>query len=114
MDSILNSIKKLLGITEEYSAFDTDIIIHINSVLAILRQIGVGPSNGFYIEDESATWNDFIENDSRLETIKSYIYMKVRMMFDPPTSSSIMEAYNKTINELEWRISITVDPPLEN
>lgn len=110
MDSILTSIKKLLGIAEEDTSFDQDIIMHINTVFTILTQLGVGPSGGFYIEDDSAIWDDFVSDDPRLNSIKTYIYMKVRMMFDPPTMSSVAEAMNKNISELEWRLNATVDP----
>ena len=110
MDSILTSIKKLLGIEEDYEQFDFDIITHINSVFTILTQLGVGPANGFYIEDDSAIWDDFISNDPRLNSIKTYIYMKVRMMFDPPTIGSVADAMNKNISELEWRLNAAVDP----
>ena len=110
MDSILTSIKKLLGIAEGYEHFDADLIMHINSVLTILTQIGVGPSEGFYITDKSNTWNEFIPEEYNLELIKSYVYLKVRLLFDPPQSSSVMDATNRMIEELEWRINVTVDP----
>lgn len=110
MGSILTSIKKLLGIAEGYEHFDADLIMHINSVLTILTQIGVGPSEGFYITDKSNTWNEFIPEEYNLELIKSYVYLKVRLLFDPPQSSSVMDATNRMIEELEWRISVTVDP----
>jgi hypothetical protein len=110
MESILTSIKKMLGIAEEYTHFDADLIMHINSVLSILTQIGVGPSEGFSIEDEVATWTDFILADSRLEFIKSYIYMKVKLLFDPPLSSSVIESMNRIISELEWRIQVAAYP----
>lgn len=106
MDSILTSVKKMLGITEEYKDFDPDIIMHINTVLMILTQLGVGPEEGFYIEDDSSFWDDFVKDLSKLEAIKTYVYMKVRLMFDPPTSSSAMEATNRIIDELEWRLNI--------
>ena len=106
MDSILTSVKKMLGITEECKDFDPDIIMHINTVLMILTQLGVGPEEGFYIEDDSSFWDDFVKDLSKLEAIKTYIYMKVRLMFDPPTSSSAMEATNRIIDELEWRLNI--------
>ena len=110
MESILTSIKKLLGIAEEYEHFDTDLILHINSVLAILTQMGVGPANGFSISDKSALWRDFIlPIDGRLEFVKSYVHLKVKLIFDPPMSSSVMESMNRMISELEWRIFITVD-----
>ena len=108
--SILTSIKKLLGIAEEDTSFDQDIIMHINTVFAILAQLGVGPANGFSIEDDGAIWNDYLGNDTNLELVKSYIYMKVRSMFDPPTSSILADAMNKNISELEWRINTMVDP----
>ena len=108
--SILTSIKKLLGIAEEDSSFDQDIIMHINTVFAILAQLGVGPANGFSIEDDSAIWGDYLGNATNLELVKSYIYMKVRSMFDPPTNSILADAMNKNIGELEWRINTTVDP----
>ena len=108
--SILTSIKKLLGIAEEDTSFDQDIIMHINTVFAILAQLGVGPANGFSIEDDSAIWEDYLGNATNLELVKSYIYMKVRSMFDPPTSSILADAMNKNISELEWRINTTVDP----
>ena len=108
--SILTSIKKLLGIAEEDTSFDQDIIMHINTVFAILSQLGVGPANGFSIEDDSAIWEDYLGNATNLELVKSYIYMKVRSMFDPPTSSILADAMNKNISELEWRINTMVDP----
>jgi hypothetical protein len=111
MDSILTSIKNLLGITEEQKDFDNQIIIHINSVLGALTQIGVGPEEGFAIQDDSASWADFIpEEGPKLESVKTYIYAKVRLMFDPPTSSALIENLNKLASELEWRLSVTVDP----
>ena len=107
-DSILTSIKKLLGITEEYEHFDQDIIIHINSVFMILNQLGVGPSNGFSITDKTAVWSDFISEGSNLESVKSYIYLKVKLLFDPPTTSAVMESMNRMICELEFRLCASV------
>ena len=114
MDSILTSIKKLLGIAEDYDHFDQDLIIHINSVLSVLTQLGVGPSEGFSIEDENATWNDFIPEDKRLSSIRSYVYMKVKLLFDPPLSSSVMESMNRMISEFEWRLNIAAEPTQSN
>ena len=108
-DSILTSIKKLLGITEEYEHFDQDIIIHINSVFMILNQLGVGPSNGFSITDKTAVWSDFISEGSNLESVKSYIYFKVRLLFDPPTTSAVMESMNRMISELEFRLNVSAE-----
>ena len=106
-NSILLSIKKLVGRYGEYDAvFDQDLIIHINTVLSMLTQIGIGPENGFSISDDSSTWSDFIGNDPRLESVKSYVYIKVSLMFDPPNNSALIESMNK-IAELEWRLNIT-------
>lgn len=110
MESILTSIKKLLGIDEDYKHFDQDLIMHINSVLMILTQLGVGPSTGFSIVDETATWEDFLGIDPRFESVKSYIYLKVRLLFDPPQSSALIESTNKLISELEWRLFVAADP----
>lgn len=107
--SILTSIKKLLGLAENDTSFDTDIIIHINSVFNILKQLGVGPNGGFYIEGEDETWEDFLDDESFLEMIKSYIYLKVRMQFDPPNSGVYAEAINKQIAEYEWRSNVDVE-----
>ena len=108
-DSILTSIKKLLGITEEYEHFDQDIIIHINSVFMILNQLGVGPSNGFSIMDKTVVWSDFISEEANLESVKSYIYLKVRLLFDPPTTSAVMESMNRMISELEFRLNVSAE-----
>lgn len=110
MESILTSIKKLLGIAEEYDHFDPDIIMHINSVFMILTQLGVGPASGFRIEGEDATWNDYLDDNLLLESVKTYIALKVRLIFDPPQSSAAIESMNRLISELEWRINVTVDP----
>lgn len=109
MESILTSIKKLLGIEEDYEHFDQDIIIHINSALMILTQLGVGPSRGFMISDKTSLWSDFIPDEHGLEAVKTYIYLKVKLLFDPPLSSSVIELINRSISELEWRINIMVD-----
>ena len=111
MDSILTSVKKQLGIAEDYEHFDPDIIIHINSVFSILNQLGVGPPEGFSISDETSVWTDFIGDSLKLELVKTYVYLKIRLIFDPPTSSAVMDAFKQNIAELEWRISVTVDPP---
>lgn len=110
MNSILTSIKKLLGLDESYTEFDADIIMHINSVFMILRQIGVGPKNGFSISDKTSVWSDYISDMSKLEMVKSYVYMKVRLLFDPPTNSALLESMKQLIQEAEWRLSVQVDP----
>ena len=110
MESILTSIKKLLGITEDYTHFDNDIIMHINSVFLILTQLGVGPPEGFVIQDATALWTDFVADDKNLELIKSYTYLKVKIMFDPPLSSAVLDSTNQLIKEYEWRIQVASDP----
>lgn len=111
MDSILTSIKKLLGISEEYTQFDDDIIMHINSVFLNLTQLGVGPEEGFSIEDDTAEWEDFVDIESNmpLQAVKSYVYLKVKLLFDPPLSSSVIESTNRMIAELEWRLNAAVE-----
>lgn len=109
MESILTSIKKLLGITESYEHFDPEIIMHINSVLMILTQMGIGPSEGFIIEDDSSLWTDFLQDTTNLEAVRSYIYLKVKLMFDPSTSGVVTDAMNRTINELEWRLNVNAE-----
>ena len=106
MDSILTSIKKLLGIAEEYTQFDADIIKHINTVFMILTQMGVGPPEGFSITGVYETWDDFLSGSTNLEGVKTYVYMKVQLMFDPPTSSAKLDSANRIISELEWRLNL--------
>lgn len=105
-ESILNSIKKLLGLPIDYNPFDMDIIIHINSVFATLAQMGVTPKEqeGFSIEDSSITWSSFTDDDILLNNVKSYVYLKVKLLFDPPVNSTVMESINRQINELEYRL----------
>lgn len=109
MESILRTIRKMIGPDETYTHYDTDLIIHINSALAVLTQLGVGPSEGFFIQDESATWNDFLGNDPKLEMVKSYIYMKVKLAFDPPSSSAVIDSMNRSISEFEWRANMAAE-----
>ena len=110
MDSILTSVKKMLGIAEDCTDFDADIIMHINTVFMILNQLGVGPSTCFTIEDDIPTWRDFIPDGQNLEMVKSYMYMKVRLLFDPSASSTVMQSMNQAISEMEWRLNVSVDP----
>lgn len=109
-ESILTSIKKLLGITEDYEHFDTDIIMHINTVFMILMQLGVGPTNGFSISDDSAVWSDFLTSNQQLEAVKTYMYLRVKMMFDPPQSGTVTQSTENLIKELEFRLNVEVDP----
>lgn len=111
-DSILTSIKKLLGITEEYTHFDADIMMYINGVFINLTQLGIGPSNGFKIENAGNTWDEYIDDpnsDILLSAVKTYIYLKVKLIFDPPLNSSVMESIKQQINELEWRLNMQVE-----
>ena len=107
--SILTSIKKLLGVAEDYTEFDEDIITHINSVFLNLTQLGVGPEESFMIEDDTAVWEDFINDSIQLQAVKTYVYLKVKLLFDPPLSSSVTESINRMIAELEWRLNAAVD-----
>lgn len=109
MESILTSIKKLLGIAEDYEHFDQDIIMHINTVLAILTQLGVGPATGFSIADKSAMWKEFVSNKLYYEPVKTYVYLKVKLLFDPPQSSIVLEATNRMISELEFRLNVAAE-----
>ena len=108
MESILTSIKKLLGITEDYEAFDTDIIIFINSALMALSQLGACP-DGFSITGKDETWENLGVPINKLEAIKTYIYLKVRLAFDPPTNSFVIDSINKQIHENEWRIILQTE-----
>ena len=113
-DSILTSIKKLLGIDEGYNAFDTDIIIHITSVLMHLNQLGVGPEQPFSITGDSETWADFLgDKVTEFEAVKTFIYIKVRLIFDPPTNSFVVDAYDKTAKEYEWRLIVQAERGLK-
>lgn len=103
--SILNSTKKVLGLPETDTSFDVDILMHINSVLSVLSQVGIGPSNGLMIEDPTTTWEALIGTDPRLSMAKSYLCLKVRLMFDPPATSFAIEAMEKLITELEVRLN---------
>lgn len=103
--SILNDTKKILGIGVDYTAFDEDILMHINSAFSTLNQLGVGPRDGFQISDETATWDTFVV-DSRLNPVKTYIYLRVRLLFDPPGTSYHIEAMTRQIKELEWRLNV--------
>lgn len=103
--SILDDIKKLLGMPMCYTAFDTDIITHINTVFANLAQMGVCPSEkGFQIEDSSTEWSEFTDDDMLINNVKTYVYLKVRLIFDPPANSTIIESINRQISELEYRL----------
>lgn len=106
-ESILNSVKKVLGLNLEDETFDVDVVMHINSALATLNQFGVGPAEGFAIADASATWDEFLGTDLRANNVKTYTYLKVRILFDPPQGSyHLVNSMNAQIDELAWRISV--------
>lgn len=105
-DSILTTTKKVLNLADDYTPFDQDVIMHINSVFSTLSQLGVGPAEGFMIEDTAATWASFLEGDPRLNHIKTYVYLRVRMLFDPPQTGYLVQAMQDQIKELEWRINV--------
>ena len=105
MDSILESIKKLLGIPKEYTAFDADVIMHINTAFAILNQLGLGPKNGYGIEGYDEVWDEYIESYN-MAMIKTFIYLNVRLAFDPPTSTALIESMKRTLDELTWRLEL--------
>ena len=109
-DSILLSIKKILNLGADNTDFDPDLLIHINSVLSILQQLGVGPKNGFYITDATATWTEYLGEDSaHLNIVKSYMAAKVRILFDPPVSSAVMDSLNRICSEFEWRSNVAAE-----
>lgn len=107
--SILTSIKLLLGISADDISFDQTIIMHINSVFMILNQMGIGPDKGFKIEDKTTDWDEFISDKDKMDDVKTYIYLKVKQVFDPPLSSAVMEANKSMINELEWRLNFQAE-----
>lgn len=122
MASILTDTKKNLGIAADDESFDIDIIMQINSALSTLAQLGVGPLEGFMIEDETAVWTDLLGTSPRFNMAKTYVYLKVRQVFDPPTSGYAVTAFDQQIKELEWRLNVVreetdwndpFEPPLD-
>ena len=109
-ESILNSIKALLGPDSDYTVFDPDIIIFINGAFSTLTQLGIGPKEGFKITGADETWEDFIGDVLDLESVKTFVYLKVRILFDPPSSSFVLDAMQKECDELAWRLNVEVDP----
>lgn len=106
-DSILTSIKKLLGIASDYTHFDADIILQINSAFSVLTQLGIGPSAGFSISDSSAVWSQFI-SDPRVNFAKTFVFIKVKLAFDPPASSALIDSYNRQLDEITWRLTVAI------
>lgn len=110
MDSVLTSIKKMLGIDEAYECFDPDIIMNINMALNVLSQLGVKFKQKHSIEDDTTTWDDLIVDIEKIQMVKTYVYLKTRLVFDPPASATTANSYQSQISELEWRINVQVDP----
>lgn len=108
-NSILNDIKSMLGPTYDDESFDTDIIIYINSTFTILRQLGVGPKDGYQIKDKNNIWSEFVKDIEGLDAVKTYIYLKVKLVFDPPLNASLVESFNTQVKELEWRLNVSVE-----
>lgn len=109
MESILTTIKQMLGIPEEETHFDQDVKININTAFMRLQQLGVGPNAGFYIADKTKVWSDFLNDSTDLEGVKTFIYLKVRLIFDPPSTSFVLESIERQIKELEWCLNVQVE-----
>lgn len=105
MDSILTSIKKMLGISEEYEQFDPELMIYINSAFGTLKQLGVGPDSGYSISSKDNTWGEFSSDASEVSLVKSYVYISVRLIFDPPTSSFVLDSLSRQRDEIGWRLN---------
>lgn len=108
-ESILTSIKKLLGLSEDYTEFDVDIVMHINSAFATLHQLGIGPINSLYIEDKTKNWDDFIQGEPNINSVKTYVYFKVRLIFDPPATSFAITSMENMARELEFRLNVVME-----
>lgn len=104
--SILKSIKKVLMVPDDYDAFDEDIIMHVNSVFSTLNQLGIGPPEGFMIEGDAEEWDAFLLNDTRLNAVKTYVQLRVRLLFDPPATGFVVASMENQIKELEWRLNV--------
>ena len=111
--SILNDIKSLCGVPEDGLDFDTALILHCNTVFAGLAQMGLGPSTGFYIIDSTWNWSDLIEGQVNLHNVKSYVYLKVKLLFDPPANATLISSMKEQIDELEWRIRMELESTIE-
>jgi hypothetical protein len=111
VESILDTVKKMVGVSLEDTAFDVDLIVGINSAIMALTQLGVGPAEGFIISDKEAKWADFLGATIQLEPVKMYVYLQVKMGFDPPQTSFVLDAMNRQLSELAFRINLQVEPP---
>ena len=105
-DSILTDVKKVLGIAESYTVFDLDIIMHINTAFSTLWELGIGPTDGFAIADSTPVWDEFLLGAITMNQVKTYVYLRVRLLFDPPTTSYVLTAMENQIREMEWRLNV--------
>lgn len=105
-DSILDTVKKVLNMAPDYTAFDQDVIMHINAVFSDLQLLGIGPEAGFMIEDSTALWSAFLGGDPRLNLVKSYVFLRVKMLFDPPTVGYLISAMENQIREFGWKLNV--------
>lgn len=108
-ESILLSIKKMLGLDQSYEVFDPELIIHINTVFGTLHQLGVGPSDQYRIADKNNLWTEFTTDGKQLDEVKTYVYLRVRLLFDPPSSSFVLSSFKEQLQELEWRLNVKAD-----
>ena len=108
-ESILLSIKKMLGLDKDYDVFDPELIIHINSVFGTLHQLGIGPEDQFRISGDSETWSEFDTDGEQVDEVKDYVYLRVRLLFDPPSSSFVLSSFQEQLKELEWRLNVKAD-----
>lgn len=108
-DSILATVKQMLGLTPEYTAFDLDVITHINSVFTTLHQLGVGPEVGYIVTGLEEQWREFLEDDTNINAVKSYVFLRVRLLFDPPSTSFVLASMESQIKELEWRLNVQAE-----
>lgn len=113
MESILGSIKQMLGISQDETNFDSELMLHINGALMIINQLGVGPSAGFIVLGKTQTWSEFLADRKDLELVKTAVYLRVRLMFDPPQNSFLVSSIQKQIEEFDWRITATAAPVIE-
>ena len=108
-ESILLSVKKMLGLDKDYDVFDPELIIHINTVFGTLHQLGVGPEDQFRITGDSDLWSEFTTEGEQTDEVKTYIYLRVRLLFDPPSSSFVLSSFKEQLQELEWRLNVKAD-----
>lgn len=110
MDNILASVKKIIGVAPNHNTFDDDLMLHINTIFTVLTQLGIGPSDGFILSDKNQTWSEFISPEFKeFNSVKTYMGLRVKLLFDPPLSSVVTDAVNRSISELEWRLIVAAE-----